>query len=535
MRARGMAGSSPALVVRNWDASCELPLERTPDPFALVLFGATGDLAQRKLLPAIYSLVSQGLLSQPFALVAFARREGSDESFRESVRDAIRQFAPSLPAEGPAWDAFAANLYYHRSDFGDEQGYRHLDQRLKELDRDKGLKGNRLFYMAVPPDQFLPVAGHLGKAGLVGPYSTRAEDPWRRIIIEKPFGYDLESARSLNAGLREVFAEQQIFRIDHYLGKETVQNILVMRFANKLYELLWNQNVIDNVQITVAETLGMEGRGEYFDTAGIARDMVQNHVLQLLTLVAMEPPVSLDADSIRDEKVKVLRAIRPFEPTEVHTETVRGQYTDGLMRQGARESHAVGYTREEGVQPHSFTETYAAFRFFIDNWRWAGVPFYVRAGKRLPSRATEINIELKAMPDVLFARMRCVEVEPNRLTLRIQPDEGIVLRMSAKVPGPRMRVEPVDMTFGYAHEFSTAIPEAYERLILDAVLGEAALFARADEVEAAWSILTPIVREWSAAPHPPEPYFAGSWGPRGADDLLEQDGRRWHNPRGEGA
>jgi glucose-6-phosphate 1-dehydrogenase len=509
---------------------CDEPLDHPADPFALVLFGATGDLTRRKLLPAFYSLAVQGLIREPFAVVAFARREGNDDTFREAARSAIKEFAPHLPTSGETWDRFASSLYYHRSPINDPAGYRALGQRLEKLDRELGLGGRRLFYLAIPPEHFVEVVDQLGKANLVAPYEPAGDRRWTRVIVEKPFGHDLDSALALNTCLRSVFDEGQIFRIDHYLGKETVQNILVTRFANRLYELLWNQTVIDNVQITVAETLGMEGRGEYFDSAGITRDMIQNHALQILTLIAMEPPVDLRADSIRDEKVKVLQSIRPFNAEEMRAQIVRGQYTAGEIPGENGGDPVAAYGDEEGVAPGSKTETYAAMRFWIDNWRWAGVPFYVRAGKRLPTRVTEVTIELKAIPDVLFARMDCVEVEPNQLTIRIQPHEGIGLKMSAKVPGPRMKVEPVHMRFNYAEEFQEPIPEAYERLILDAILGEAALFARADEVEAAWRLITPILQAWAASQEGPFPYKAGDWGPAAGDQLIRSSGRKWHDP-----
>ncbi len=503
---------------------CEVtPQTNQPDPCALVLFGATGDLTRRKLIPALYSLACQNLLPEKFAIVAFARRPKDDAAFREDIRASITQFAPKLKAEGPAWERFSASIFYHRANLDDPAGYTGLRERLESLDRERGLGGNRLFYLATPPENFTEIVENIGKAQLAQPEAPGA--PWTRIIVEKPFGYDLDTARALNARLRDVFTENQIYRIDHYLGKETVQNILVLRFANRLFELLWGHLYVDNVQITVAETLGMEGRGAYFDESGILRDIVQNHALQILTLIAMEPPVSLDANAVRDEKVKALRSIRPFTPEDVRGNTVRAQYESAEVG-GKR---AAGYHEEEGVPPDSHTETFAAIRFWVDNWRWAGVPFYVRAGKRMPTRVTEIVVQLTEVPDVLFARMACAEVTPNRLTIRVQPNEGVEILMSAKEPGPSMNVKPVRMHFDYSEAFGKEIPDAYERLLLNAMLGDAGLFARDDEVEAAWELITPILEAWKADDVPPRPYPAGTWGPKSADALVWSDRRKWWN------
>jgi glucose-6-phosphate 1-dehydrogenase len=500
-------------------------IEQSLPPCAFVLFGATGDLTHRKIVPALFSLHQQKLLPSSFALVAFARRDKTDEQFREDLRQALLEFAPKSKPEGDLWNSFAERIFYVRSTFDDAAGYLQLKDRLKALDSEFGLGGHRLFYLATPPDNFSQIVLKLGEAGL----NESEGDGWARLIIEKPIGYDLPSARALNADLRSVFQEDQIYRIDHYLGKETVQNILVLRFANQIFEPLWNQKYIDNVQITVAETLGMEGRGAYFEKSGITRDIVQNHALQVLSLVAMEPPVSLDADAVRDEKVKVLRSIRPFTHDDVVRYTVRGQYGPGEVKDGDKTEHAPGYREEEGVDPNSTTETFAAFRFQLDNWRWAGVPFFVQAGKRLPRRVTEVQIQFKAVPEVLFARLHCADVRPNKLIVRIQPDEGASMEISSKAPGPQMKVEPVKMDFKYGSSFAAPIRDAYERLLLDAIRGDPSLFARDDEVEAAWAIMTPILDAWRDVMCPVFPnYTAGTWGPRSVRAIFGD--REMHQP-----
>ncbi|MCC6728880.1 MAG: glucose-6-phosphate dehydrogenase [Chthonomonadales bacterium] len=503
---------------------CDVLTIERPDPCALVLFGATGDLTRRKLMPALYSLAVQKLLPDRFAIVAFARQDTDDAGFRAEIQNALRTHAPSLPLAGEQWDGFAKRLHYLRSDLDDPRGYAALKALLEGLDRKEDLRGNRLFYLATPPNYFGDIAQRLGSSGLVCP-----DGPghcWSRLVVEKPFGYDLKSARALNATIREAFHEDQVYRIDHYLGKETVQNILVMRFANRLFELLWSHLYIDSVQITVAETLGMEGRGAYFDKSGILRDVIQNHALQLLTLTAMEPPVSLRADAVRDEKVKVLRSLRAFDPAAIALDVVRGQYVAGDIDG----KPVQAYSEEEGVSADTHTETFAALRFWVDNWRWAGVPFYVRAGKRLPTHLTEIVLQLKEVPDVLYARMECMDMHPNRLVIRVQPHEAVEIWMSAKRPGQAMRVQPVRMHFDYAESFGKAIPSAYEHLLLNAMVGDTSLFARHDEVETAWELVDPVLRAWHADSRPPDPYFAGAWGPAPEHCLPCDNSRRWWNP-----
>jgi glucose-6-phosphate 1-dehydrogenase len=495
-----------------------LRLPRTPEPCAVVVFGATGDLTSRKLMPALYNLVRERLVPGGLSIVGFARRDWSDEAFRNAMKEAVTEHSREQIQED-IWESFARSLHYVSGTFDDLKAYLHLGDRLLRQDEAHGTNGNRLFYLATPPTAYATIAQRLGEAGLVRGSRTGG---WARLVVEKPFGRDLASARELNDAIGMVFRERQIFRIDHYLGKETVQNILVFRFGNGIFEPIWNRRYVDNVQVSVAETVGVEGRGNYYEEAGALRDMVQNHLLQVLSYVAMEPIASFQGDAVRDEKAKVLQAIRPVD--DVARDTVRGQYTGGAIL-GKR---VPGYREEEGVAPDSNVETFVAMKLQIDNWRWADVPFYLRTGKRLPKRATEVAITFKTAPLQLFKQVAGDALTPNLLVLRIQPDEGISLRFGAKVPGTRMDVRPVNMDFRYGAAFSEGAPEAYERLLLDAMLGDSTLFTRWDGVELAWELITPVLQEWERGAPRLEFYEAGSWGPDGARELLERDGREWH-------
>ncbi len=497
-----------------------LRLERVPDPATFVLFGATGDLAHRKVIPALYQLWRTHLLPHEFAIVAVGRRPYTDEAFRAELRASLDAYSRVLPVDRGTWDELAGRIVYHRGDFGDPALYQGLSDRLDQLDDERGTRGNRIFYLACQPSGFAEIVAGLGRVGLD---HERHEGGWRRVVIEKPFGRDLNSAIRLNREVGKVFRERQVYRIDHYLGKETVRNLLVFRFANGIFEPIWNRRHIDHVQITVAESIGIEGRGAFYEETGASRDFLQNHLLQLLSLVAMEPPATFEADALRDEKVKVIRAIPELTREQVTRDVVRGQYGPGWVSA----KPVVGYREEPEVDPASETETYVAARFTIDDWRWSGVPFYLRMGKRLPKRATEIAIQFKEVPHQLF-KDSASEPEANLLAMRIQPDEGIMLRFGAKVPGLGIDVRNVTMDFTYGSAFQADSPDAYETLILDALLGDASLFTRADEVEEAWSIVDPIVEAWAEMPAPDFPnYEAGTWGPETADDLLARDGRRW--------
>jgi glucose-6-phosphate 1-dehydrogenase len=493
-------------------------LERLPvHPTVLVIFGATGDLARRKLLPALYNLAHEGQLPERFELIGIGRREMADDDFRTAAREAIERFSRTRP-DAPVLQALLCDMRYVAGTFDNPAMYEDVGQALADFDQNAGRQLNRVFYMSTAPEFFPVITDGLGNAGL-----SRSEGAETRIVIEKPFGYDLASARALNAEVLGVFDESQVFRIDHYLGKETVQNLIALRFANALFEPVWNRNFIDHVQITAAEDIGIEGRAGYYDGAGALRDLVQNHMMQLLALLTMEPPASFEANRLRDEKLKVLEAIVPPSPDEVASMAVRAQYGPG----DAGGDPVPGYRSEDGVPEDSRTETFAALRLEVSNWRWAGVPFYLRTGKRLARKVTEIAVELKPVPHLAFQSTGSVGVQPNQIVLTVQPDEGVSISLGAKIPGSRMRIRPVNMEFRYGTSFMSQSPEAYERLILDAMRGEASLFTRNDEVEALWGIIDPILAAWHGdSSSPLAQYPAGAAGPAEADALLG-DGRAW--------
>lgn len=493
---------------------------KVADPCVLVIFGATGDLTGRKLLPALYNLAREGQLPSHFACVGFARREKTNAEFRKEMLDAINRFSRVKPVDEDIWKAFSEQIFYHKSEFDHDEGYEELGKLLRDLDLRLGTKGNRLYYLSTQPSYFPLVVEKLKQHQLIQPPDS---DKWSRVIIEKPFGRDYQSANELQNLITQHLDESQIYRIDHYLGKETVQNLLVFRFANPIFENIWNRNHIDNVQLSVSEELGIGSRGRFWEEAGMLRDIVQNHMMQLLSLVAMEPPTSMKAGSIHDEKVKVLEAIRPLPLSHMDQVAIRGQYGEGYINGVA----VPAYRDEENVAPSSIVETYAALQLFIDNWRWAGVPFYLRAGKRLPKRATEIAITFKEAPGVLL-QTDGKQNESNVLAIRIQPDEGISLKMNCKIPGMSMQVQPVKMDFRYGAFFGSTPPEAYERLICDCMAGDTTLFARIDEVMASWKLLTPVLQHWeSHKPHNFPNYASGSWGPVEADEMLSQTGDKW--------
>jgi glucose-6-phosphate 1-dehydrogenase len=485
----------------------------------MVTFGATGDLTKRKLIPALCNLAEENLLSRQFAMIGFSADDYTTESFRKMLGEEIPKFT-SQPLDLKLWEWFSERLYYVKGDFQDPDAYKRLQRQIEEVEEQHQTLGNKFFYFAVAPRFFSPIAKQLGSAGLV----REENGKWARVIIEKPFGHDLDSARQLNQDLKKVLTEKQIYRIDHYLGKETVQNVLVFRFSNNIIEPLWNRNFVDHVQITAAETVGVEHRGGFYETAGALRDMVPNHLFQLLTMTAMEPPISFDADEVRNKQAEVLHAVQPLNPEDVLTSSVRGQYDEGEI-DGQR---VVGYRSEPSVAPDSNTETFVALKLQIDNWRWAGVPFYLRTGKRLAKRRTEIVIQFRRTPFVLFRNTTVKNLETNRLVLHIQPEEGISLSFGAKVPGSIMKLGLVNMDFDYCSYFGAEHSTGYERLLRDCIAGDATLFQRADMVEAGWSVIQPILDVWHALPARGFPnYAAGSWGPKEAEDLLQRDGRAW--------
>jgi glucose-6-phosphate 1-dehydrogenase len=495
----------------------ELRSARSAKPCVLVIFGATGDLTKRKLVPSLMGLSKDELLPSGFAVVGFARRPWTDDSFRDVCAEGVKMFGrqDTVAHFDQHRDAFT----YLQSDFNNTAGYERLREQLDKIDSVRGTKGNRIFYLATPPSAYSSILENLANAGL----STEQDGRFARVIVEKPFGRDLETATALNNQVNAAFDERQVFRIDHYLGKETVQNILALRFANGIFEPLWNEKFVDHVQITVAESIGVGSRGGYFEESGVIRDMIQNHLMQVMTLVAMEPPAAMTADAVRDEKVKVLKAIRTFEPTEVEQATVRAQYTSGSF--GGKDVN--GYKQEEGVAEESVTETFAAVRLQIDNWRWSRTPFFLRSAKRMPRRVTEVAIQFKQPPHMLFDGAQ--KKQPNMLLLSIQPDEGISMRFGAKVPGPDVRIRDVRMDFRYGTAFGGETVDGYERLLLDAMLGDGTLFARADEVQEAWRIVDSIIAGWRHSSEQPDSYVAGTWGPTEADELLGP-GRTWRRP-----
>jgi glucose-6-phosphate 1-dehydrogenase len=494
-----------------------LEAERRAPPCVLVVFGASGDLTSRKLMPALAELAMKRQLPSAFSVVGVARTEMSDDDFRQRMEEAAGD------EHNPAWSSLVQGFRYVAGDYAEHATFDRLKQVLDEVDRERGIGGNRVYYLATVPAVFAEVATELGEHGLSKPDQ---EEDFVRIVIEKPFGHDLESARALDEALHAVFTEEQIYRIDHYLGKETVQNVLALRFANSIFEPMWNRRYIDHVQVTVAESLGVGHRGGFYEQAGAMRDIVQNHVLQVLALTLMEPPASIDAQGIRDEKVKALRAVETITTEQVLHEVVRGQYTAGWVEG----EYVPGYREEEGVDPNSATETYVAMRLRVNNWRWAGVPIYVRTGKRLPKRVTEVVIQFQGLPHLAFKPADARGLQPNAMVLHIQPDEGVSLRFGAKVPGQSFKVRSVSMDFSYGAAFLEEAPDAYERLLLDAMVGDPTLFIRTDEVEQAWRIVDPILTTWAQEEAPLAFYPAGTWGPKEADELIEREGRQWRTP-----
>jgi glucose-6-phosphate 1-dehydrogenase len=495
--------------------------DRPGDPCTIVIFGASGDLTKRKLLPALYNLKALKLLPENFAVIGVAVSESNDELYRAKITEDIKKYATS-PVDDACWEDFTKRSYYISGDFNNFDTFKHLAAKIADVQKTHNLPGNVLFYLAISPTFFAKVVDQLGNAGL----TTETEDAWRRVIIEKPFGRDLASARELNNEISKSLRERQIYRIDHYLGKETVQNIMVFRFGNSVFEPIWNRRYIEYVQITVAEELGVELRGGYYDQSGVLRDMVQNHILSVLSLIAMEPPTSIMGDSVRNEKVKVLEAIRPMEPEEVIENTVRGQYGPGLIDG----KNVAGYRTEPDVNPKSNTETFVAMMLKVENWRWAEVPFYIRSGKRLATRTTEVVIGFRRAPLLLFGKEVESEIPPNRLVLHVQPEEGITLDIHAKRPGPKIQISNIPLNFNYNEFGESSAATGYETLLYDCMVGETALFHRYDSVDASWRIVNPILDVWQALPARDFPnYASGTWGPKASDDLIARDGHRWHH------
>lgn len=506
--------------------TCRLDFGRkVVEPCTIVIFGASGDLTARKLIPALYHLFAEKQLPSPVRIVGFARREKSHEAWRAELRAGLEQFSRTKRVDSAVWDAFATNLYYCQGEFSEETAYHKLGDMLSGFGHEQ-LRHNLVFYLSTSPSQFAEIVEHLSKAKLLR--KDEVGGGWQRVVVEKPFGHDLSSAQKLNGDLTRFAHEKQIYRIDHYLGKETVQNILMFRFSNSIFEQLWSRQSVDHIQITVSEKIGVGARGGYYEEAGALRDMVQNHLLQVLALIAMEPPVSLQAEAVRDEKVKLLKSIRRLSASQIGANVVRGQYSDGEVGGQAR----VAYRQETKVRPGSNVETYVAAKLHVDNWRWSGVPFYLRTGKNLALSASEVRVQFRPTPNVLFAAQCGPKLDANAITLRLQPNEGITLRFNGKVPGTSMQIRPVRMHFSYDAEFGAYTPEAYERLLLEAIEGDATLFIRRDEVETAWGIVDPIREYWGGrALTDKEFYMAGTWGPAAADQLLAEEGHAWRNPQ----
>jgi glucose-6-phosphate 1-dehydrogenase len=506
--------------------TCRLDFrQKTVEPCTIVIFGASGDLTARKLIPALYHLFAEKQLPSPIRIIGFARREKSHDAWREELKAGLEKFSRSKRVDQAVWAAFATNIFYCQGEFSEASAYQKLGEQLNSFGNEQ-LKNNLVFYLSTSPSQFAEIVEHLSKARLLR--RDEAGPGWQRVVVEKPFGHDLASAQKLNGDLTRFAHEKQIYRIDHYLGKETVQNILMFRFSNSIFEQLWTRQSVDHVQITVSESIGVGGRGGYYEEAGALRDMLQNHLLQVMALIAMEPPVSLEAESIRDEKVKLLKSIRQLHPSQIETSVVRGQYAEGEVGGQAR----LAYRQETKVRPGSNVETYVAAKFYVDNWRWSGVPFYLRTGKNLALSASEVRVQFRPTPNVLFAAHCGAKLDANAITLRLQPNEGITLRFNGKVPGTSLQIRPVRMHFSYDAEFGAYTPEAYERLLLEAIEGDATLFIRRDEVETAWGIVDPIREGWASRPlNDHEFYTAGTWGPVAADQLLSVRGHAWRNPQ----